>query len=78
MGELLKEMPSAAGQPRKNSSPSVNNTYTLEDLGITRNESSRCQRIRDIPDAVVPGWHGLKTGVPSDADAVRGACAGHP
>lgn len=49
IGGLLKEMPPARPGPKIDRSHDVTELSSLDDLGITKNESSRCQRLDDIP-----------------------------
>lgn len=52
MGELLKEMPKhKGGRPKTGDNVSPVSEPTLEELGVHKKDSERCQTIADIPDA---------------------------
>jgi hypothetical protein len=54
IGEFLRTMPKQTGghAMKARSEPSTEVTATLKDIGITKDQSSRAQRLADIPLSV--------------------------
>lgn len=51
MGELLAD-PEQLPRKRRGRAKEMSNRSTLQDLGVTRDESAQCQQIAELPEPV--------------------------
>lgn len=57
MGELLRQTPDAKPGPKKNSVDDIDRTPSLKDIGISKDVSSKAQKLAAVPVEIVEAAH---------------------